>query len=1174
MDFFKKKRGFRMRLQGKNIVLTGGAGGIGRVIARRILEEGGTLVLTGRTLSKLEDACAELIMLNAEWADHVHAVAMDGSNPASLAIGAAEIQNKLGSVSVLINNAGSAGPKQELTQIPLTKEDLATAQATGSPDTESLADSIGSLLGGAWFTTQALLPLFEENASIVNVSTVFSRTEYYGRIAYVMPKAGLNALSRIFAKELGSDVRGIRVNTVYPGPVESERIHSVFAAMDRLKRAPDGTTADAITSRMLLRHTPTGSPYVSKEEVAETILFLSSNESTGFTGHDFEVTHGLEKPKDSATQVISRPNLRVVDLEGRLVWIIAGNQVDEALALATRHHDLGAELLVTFQDEESLELAQARFGNVSGYSFMLLDPLNATHWHRLETMLYLRHQLPRATLVLPAQGPGHYGKSAIEAASAQVQEFFDRELLGTVAIAERLDQLLGAADKRLEHDPVVVFFGNGSDGGENPFTHVRREAITELIRVWRHENELMVQAGRRHRHLRINQLVRFENEEAINLDLACEWAASLSNGLRKVHAIDMVLAPKLAGSVQSRIALDWERQALRGLHLRKVALITGGSEGIGGEAARLLAISGARVAIAARDKNKLEKARANIIEELKLAGYSDPEHRVLIIPNCDVGDPDALASMVEQTLARFGRIDYLLNNAGISGSEQMVVDLPVEGWERTLMANLISNYDLITRVLPQMKRQGSGHILNVSSHFGGVRHATVAYPNRADYAVSKAGQRALAEVLAPLLGPDVQINAVAPGPVDGVRLRGSGGRPGLYARRAKLILENKRLNLVYAALVRAHRLGHDVTSLLDTLASNRMDALSHLEEKLLEGGGQGASASEYLLTKALAEKLIARLKKAALIPHGFDEKSFFTRFADAPEPFTAQSQIDRDAERIKKDVLGTLALGRMPSEVDVGREMVFYLSNRNVTGETLHPSGGLMLERLVMSGDFVGRIHPDLVSELIGQSVILVGDAMPLLMVRMAEGFLNAGAARTVIAVRSGVMLARIEAALSEKVRTDPRLELILRDDGDTVAAIGSQDIVVSLPLGELLPGKKKDELPVMEEFRLMVDEHLTHHMRVVQRASLIDGCRVILVTASSTHPMASFVRTTLRPLTVTAGQEGSRLVHQPLINQIDVASAGSDQKFLDALLLMAIGPARQQNAPHASRYTGATITV
>ena len=108
----------------------------------------------------------------------------------------------------------------------------------------------------------------------------------------------------------------------------------------------------------------------------------------------------------------------------------------------------------------------------------------------------------------------------------------------------------------------------------------------------------------------------------------------------------------------------------------------------------------------------------------------------------------------------------------------MVVDMSLEEWDRTMEANLISNYSLIHKFAPRMKRRGSGVVLNVSSYFGGEKYLAVAYPNRADYSVSKAGQRALAEILSRHLGPEIQINAMAPGPVDGARLRGQKDAPG------------------------------------------------------------------------------------------------------------------------------------------------------------------------------------------------------------------------------------------------------------------------------------------------------------------------------------------------------------------------------------------------------------
>jgi malonyl-CoA reductase/3-hydroxypropionate dehydrogenase (NADP+) len=124
----------------------------------------------------------------------------------------------------------------------------------------------------------------------------------------------------------------------------------------------------------------------------------------------------------------------------------------------------------------------------------------------------------------------------------------------------------------------------------------------------------------------------------------------------------------------------------------------------------------------------------------------------------------------------------------------MVVDMTLEAWNRTMEANLVSNYSLIRKFAPRHEGARRRRILNVSSYFGGEKYLAVAYPNRADYSVSKAGQRSLAEILSRHLGPEIQINAMAPGPVDGARLRGLGGAPGLFARRGRLILENKRLN--------------------------------------------------------------------------------------------------------------------------------------------------------------------------------------------------------------------------------------------------------------------------------------------------------------------------------------------------------------------------------------------
>ena len=142
----------------------------------------------------------------------------------------------------------------------------------------------------------------------------------------------------------------------------------------------------------------------------------------------------------------------------------------------------------------------------------------------------------------------------------------------------------------------------------------------------------------------------------------------------------------------------------------------------------------------------------------------------------------------------------------------MVVDMALADWNRTMEANLISNYSLIRKFGPVMKDKGKGSILNVSSYFGGEKYVAVAYPNRGDYAVSKAGQRVLAEILSRHLGPEIQINALAPGPVDGARLRGLGDA--LFDRRGRLVLENKRLNQVHKAILSDLKEGLSVDTIM------------------------------------------------------------------------------------------------------------------------------------------------------------------------------------------------------------------------------------------------------------------------------------------------------------------------------------------------------------------------
>jgi NAD(P)-dependent dehydrogenase (short-subunit alcohol dehydrogenase family) len=184
-----------------------------------------------------------------------------------------------------------------------------------------------------------------------------------------------------------------------------------------------------------------------------------------------------------------------------------------------------------------------------------------------------------------------------------------------------------------------------------------------------------------------------------------------------------------------------------------VALITGASRGLGLEVARLYAAGGARLILTARTPEPLEAAA----RELSLIT------EVLAIPT-DVSQMPQVDRLVEAGLARFGRIDVLVNNASALGPSPMpALDrYPVEDLLQVFAANVGGPLRLIQRVLPDMRWRGEGVILNVSSDAG-----VNAYAGWGGYGASKAGLEHLTRTFAAELeGSGVRIYAVDPGDMD------------------------------------------------------------------------------------------------------------------------------------------------------------------------------------------------------------------------------------------------------------------------------------------------------------------------------------------------------------------------------------------------------------------------
>jgi gluconate 5-dehydrogenase len=183
----------------------------------------------------------------------------------------------------------------------------------------------------------------------------------------------------------------------------------------------------------------------------------------------------------------------------------------------------------------------------------------------------------------------------------------------------------------------------------------------------------------------------------------------------------------------------------------RVAIVTGGSRGLGLEMAEGLAEAGARLMLCARRAEWLTPTLA----DLRSRGIA-VEGRM-----CDVAKPDEVQAVVDHTMQVFGRLDILVNNAGISwGAEPE--DMPLEKWQKVIDTNLTGAFLFAQAAGREMLQAGSGCIINVASIAGQI--ACVDGPHYAAYAASKAGLIGLTRELAASWGrKGIRVNAVAPG---------------------------------------------------------------------------------------------------------------------------------------------------------------------------------------------------------------------------------------------------------------------------------------------------------------------------------------------------------------------------------------------------------------------------
>ncbi len=240
----------------------------------------------------------------------------------------------------------------------------------------------------------------------------------------------------------------------------------------------------------------------------------------------------------------------------------------------------------------------------------------------------------------------------------------------------------------------------------------------------------------------------------------------------------------------------------------KVALVTGATRGLGRAMAEGLAQAGASVAVNSRKRDACEAAAKEITEQTGRETFAAP---------CHVSDWDALAPLVDSVYERFGRIDVLVNNAGINPTPKPVAQMTQDYWDKLQAVNVKGPLRLSQLVAPRMGEQGGGSIIQVitvGAYIGG--------PGMSAYTSGKAALRNLTKVMAAewaSLG--VRVNAIAPGSFMTDMMKGASALPGFLDGAANMSYQRRIAEpeeIVGATVFLASRASSFVTGTVLTVA--------------------------------------------------------------------------------------------------------------------------------------------------------------------------------------------------------------------------------------------------------------------------------------------------------------------------------------------------------------------
>lgn len=241
-------------LTGKTAVITGGNSGIGYATAQEFIKQGATVIITGRKADAVAKAASELgatgiVADQAKLADTDNLVQ--------------QVQERFGKVDILFVNAG-----------------IFTPTPLGSISEEVFDNQMGINFKGAVFTLEKFLPLLNEGASVINLSSINAYTGMSNTAIYAASKAALNSFTRTAATELAP--RKVRVNSVNPGPVNTP----IFSKSGLPEEALNDF-ASAMQNRIPLKE------FGTPETIAKLVSFLASDDAWFITGSEYNIDGGI-----------------------------------------------------------------------------------------------------------------------------------------------------------------------------------------------------------------------------------------------------------------------------------------------------------------------------------------------------------------------------------------------------------------------------------------------------------------------------------------------------------------------------------------------------------------------------------------------------------------------------------------------------------------------------------------------------------------------------------------------------------------------------------------------------------------------------------------------------------------------------------------------------------------